>query len=202
MIQRMAKPDINRLIAFHDLLISLQQVERHTLNPRDTSKHENDVEHSYYLAMAAWMLAPHFKLDKDTCIRIALAHDLIEVYAGDTFIWDDQSKLDSKAKREADAFERLQSEWPDFDDMLHAISAYEHKQSPEAEFIYALDKLMPIIVNVLGEGHAWQKNMITFEKLKATKDPKFPEGTPAHEYYQQLLEMLQKTPHYFYQEKK
>lgn len=198
----MTKPDTNRLIEFHDLLMSFQQIERRTMNPRDSSRYENDVEHSYYLAMAAWMLAPHFSLDKDACIRIALTHDLVEVYAGDTFAFGDQAELDTKDSREQEALERLEREWPDFQDMIDAMGAYKHKASEEAKFVYALDKLMPVIVNILGNGGAWKENKITIDHLIKEKERKIPKDSPIYEYYKELLTILRDAPHYFYQGEK
>jgi putative hydrolase of HD superfamily len=196
------KPELSRLVEFHDLLLSFQQIERGTHNPRDMAKRENDVEHSYYLAMMVWMLAPHFNLDADKCIRIALVHDLIEIYSGDTFVYDQQAIIDSKAKREQEALAQLERDWPDLGHMAQVIKGYEHKDSEEAKFVYALDKVMPILMNVLSKGGAWAKNKITFERFKTEKDAKISPDSPIYEYYQELLNLLSESPHYFYQEKR
>lgn len=196
------QPNVNRLIEFHDLMHGLQQVKRRTHLPHDQSLRENDVEHSYYLAMTAWMLAPHFNLDPDKSIRIALTHDMVEVYAGDTFSFGSQAELDTKAQREREALERLEYEWPDFKAMIDSIHEYEHKASEEAKFVYALDKLMPVLVNMLSEGGAWREHKITIDHLIAEKERKIPKDSPIYPYYQDLLAMLRERPHYFYQEKK
>ena len=196
------KPDANRLIEFHDLMHGLQQVKRRTHLPHDLSLRENDVEHSYYLAMTAWMLAPHFNLDRDKSIRIALTHDMVEIYAGDTFAFGDKSELDTKAQREREALGRLEQEWPDFKEMIDSIHEYENKASEEAKFVYALDKLMPVLVNILSKGGAWRKNKVTIEHLIAEKERKIPKDSPIYPYCQELLALLRKTPHYFYQEEK
>jgi putative hydrolase of HD superfamily len=82
----MKKPDIHRLIAFEELLLRFRTIERMIPLPFSSQENENDAEHSYALAMTAWFLAPHFPhLDRDEVIRMALAHDLVELYAGDTF---------------------------------------------------------------------------------------------------------------------
>ena len=196
----MNKPDSQRLTAFHDLLIQLQKVERFTLYPYDTSKRENDVEHSYFLAMAVWMLAPHFDLDADKAIKIALTHDLIEVHSGDTFVFGEQANIDTKAQRERDALDRIKNDWPDFPAMIESIEDYEHKASAEARFVYALDKVMPIIMNILGKGYGWRKNKITLERFIAEKEAKIAKDSPIYDYYQEILSMLRENPGYFYQE--
>lgn len=192
------RPDSKRLIEFHEFLIQFQAVERRTLNPRDLAKQENDVEHSYYLAMAAWMLAPHFNLDKDKCIRVALAHDLVEVYAGDTFAFASEDELSTKDQREHESLERIRKEWPDFADMITEIEDYKYKLTEEAKFVYVLDKIMPVIVNMMSNGIGWSKNEITLEMFIAEKERKIPKESPLYPYYQELLEMLHQSPHYFH----
>jgi len=195
-----AQPGSQRLIELQELLLRFQAVERHTRNPADTSKRENDVEHSYHLAMAAWLLAPHFSLDAGKAIRIALAHDLVEIYAGDTFAYGERSELDAKDAREQAALETLRQEWPDFTDMIACIEDYKHKASDEAKFVYALDKVMPIIMNMLGKGAAWRDYGVTMEQFITEKERKIPQDSPLYPYYGELLAMLQQTPHYFHQE--
>jgi 5'-deoxynucleotidase YfbR-like HD superfamily hydrolase len=81
----MQKPDIQRLIEFQTFLLKFQKIERSIALPGPGEHKENDVEHSYFLAMAAWYLAPHFpQIDRDKAIRYALVYDLVETYAGDT----------------------------------------------------------------------------------------------------------------------
>ena len=83
------KADITRLLELQRLLAAFSQVER--MNHRkhaDAFVPENDTEHSYNLAMTAWYLAKWFpELNRDLLIRYALVHDLVEVHAGDTYIW-------------------------------------------------------------------------------------------------------------------
>lgn len=90
------KPDIRRLLEFQKLLVQFQHISRVTHIPGSWEA-ENDTEHSYNLAMTAWFLAPHFpQLDCDKLIRYALVHDLVEVHAGDTYIYADEATLASK----------------------------------------------------------------------------------------------------------
>jgi putative hydrolase of HD superfamily len=149
--------------------------------------------------MAAWMLAPHFNLDTGKAIRIALAHDLVEIYAGDTFAFADQSEIDTKDDREHEALGTLKDEWHDFSEMTDAVEDYKVKRSEEAKFVYALDKIMPILMNILSEGVVWRKHGVTIEKFIAEKERKIPKDSPIYPYYLELLEMLKKTPHYFHQ---
>lgn len=71
-------------------------------------KIENDTEHSYQLAMVAWFLIEQdkLKLNKEKCFMYALSHDLVEIYAGDTFAFDKKHNL-SKQKREKGALTKI-----------------------------------------------------------------------------------------------
>jgi putative hydrolases of HD superfamily len=194
----MAKPDISRLAELHDFLLQFQMIKRGTYHP-STKERESDVEHSYYLAMAGWMLAPHFDLDTSKVIRLALAHDLVEVHSGDTPAYGDQKHVASKDDREHAALEKLTREWADFPDMLACIEDYKHKSSEEAKFVYALDKVMPAIMSYLGEGYAWKIQNITIDDFIAEKEKKIPRDSPIYPYYEELLAVLRDKPHYFYQ---
>src|ERR1044072_789144 len=107
-------PDIRRLIDIHKLLIQFQAIQRHNHYPL-THQAENDVEHTYNLTMTAWFVAQYFpKLDRDKVIRLSLAHDLVEIHAGDTNIYAHAEELATKKSREAAAFKQLEKDWPDF----------------------------------------------------------------------------------------
>ena len=74
----------------------------------DSDRHENSAEHSWHLAVAAMVLAEHAKerIDVSKVIRLVLVHDLVEIDAGDTFIYDEAANV-GKAAREQEAANRL-----------------------------------------------------------------------------------------------
>lgn len=185
------KPDIQRLIEFQKLMLEFRTVKR-VVNIPGTDEKENDVEHSFSLAMAAWFLLDHFPLlDKDRSIRLALVHDFVEVHAGDTFAYGKVRELASKKDRETAALLQLKKEWPDFKELTETIEEYEHQKSNEAQFVYALDKIMPAIVNFLDGGRVWQNHNITLQKLREEKEKKIPVTSEIFNYYQQLLEIFE-----------
>jgi putative hydrolases of HD superfamily len=193
----MKKLSLSRIIDFQHLLQAFSQVERviHRSH-KNIMVNENDTEHSYNLAMTAWFLAPHFPhLDRDLLIRHALAHDLVEVHAGDTYIYGSETELATKPKREAEALHKLELEWPDFRDLTAHIHGYVARTTPEAKFIYALDKIMPILLIYINEGYSWGKADVTAKMLydaKASKTAVSPEIKP---YFDQLHELLLQSPH-------
>lgn len=197
----MRKPDIQRLVELQKLVLSFQAIERHVCYVSDTLKRaENDAEHSYALALMAWFLCDHFKdLDREVVLRCALAHDLIEVYAGDTSVFAATAKLSSKPQREADALQRLAAEWPDFPDLIQSMQEYETRANDEAKFVYALDKIMPIILNYAQQGKGWRKHNITFERLHETKKSKVRADPRISYYYDQLCALFVEQPGLFHE---
>ena len=192
------KPDINRLLEFQRLLLQLQAIQRKVHIPPSLEDTENDAEHSYGTAMVGWYLAQYFpELDRDKIIRLGLAHDLVEIHAGDTFSYGEQAHLDSKAKRERAAFERLKDEWPDFPEIFEAIQEYEALQSTEAKFVYALDKLLPAMIDYTNDGRDWQYYGITHKMFKAEKDRKVPISPEINNYMDQLHAVLAPQLHLF-----
>jgi putative hydrolase of HD superfamily len=192
-------PSLQRLIEFNELLNQFAAIERIVhIKRHDEYVLESDTEHSYNLAMSAWFLAGYFpELDKDKVIRTALVHDLVEVYAGDTYVFADQSQLDSKKEREALALKRLTAEWTDFAEYIAELTAYEERLSAEAKFVYALDKIMPIIQIYLHDGHTWQKEGTDLARLHANKRDKVTVSPQIQPYYDELYELLTEHGHLF-----
>lgn len=192
-----AKPDIRRLIELQQLMIRFHHIQREVYHTTLDRK-ETDTEHSYSLAMAAWFLAQYFpELDTGLVIRLALVHDLVEIHAGDTFAYGSKEEIDSKAAREAAAAKRLLAEWADFPEMNDAIERYERRDTPEAKFVYALDKVMPAILNYLNKGDIWRRHNITIEQFMSEKEAKVPVSPEIYRYYRQLLALLREHPDYF-----
>jgi putative hydrolase of HD superfamily len=194
----MTKPSIQRLLDLQHFLLQFRNVERISYLPGQTERRENDVEHSYMLAMAAWFLAPFFpELNPDKAIRYALAHDLVEVYAGDTYTFATDESIATKKQREHEALMRIKQDWPDFSDLVASIEAYENRTDAEAKFVYALDKIMPIMLNFLSKGHGWRKHNVTIDMLHENKKDKVALSPEVQEYYKALLALLHKHEHYF-----
>lgn len=192
------KPSLQRLFEFHELMNEFAAIERivHVKRHGKNIK-ESDAEHSYNLAMMAWFIVEHFpELDKDKVIRLALVHDLVEIYAGDTFAFAEQALLDSKVAREAAAQEELAKQWQDFPSLHEAITEYEERRSPEARFVYALDKVIPNIAIYLNEGHTWHAHKITVERLHQEKVAKVALSPEVKPYWDALHTLLLASPEY------
>ncbi len=193
------KPSIQRLIDLHQLVLQFRAVERILYIPGEGEVPENDVDHSFTLAMTAWYLAPYFpELQTDKVVFLALAHDVVEVYSGDTNVFDAELTA-SKVGREAKARQRLRKEWPDFPALHAYLQEYADRSSPEAEFVYALDKIMPIIINYIGDGYGWKKHKVSLKQVHEVKKDKVAHHPAVADYYQQLYDLLAKRPELFNQ---
>lgn len=185
---------LNKTLSFLKLTRDLEKVERTMFRP-DNDRAENDVEHSYQVAMMAWYLSEQFKLplSKEKLFKYGLAHDLVEVYAGDTpaFLKNNTNTNthESKKEREAKAFERIKSEFGYFTDLIETIESYEEMKDEEAVFIYELDKIIPTLNAYLDDGYGWNKFNITLEEIAAEKRKKM---TKVKELVDLLEEMLQR----------
>lgn len=190
------KPDINRLIELQNLLLQFSHVERRNHRKHhDSIIYENDTEHSYNLAMTAWYLCRWFPaLDRDLVIRYALAHDFVEVHAGDTFVYASEAELASKKDREAAALKRIAQEWGDFGELESTISSYEERADNESRFVYALDKIMPIMLVYIHDGYSWKVDNVTAKMLYDKKQNQTKESPEIYPYFLELYELLLKHP--------
>jgi putative hydrolase of HD superfamily len=191
------KPNIHRLVELQTLLLTLRSIDRMVYIPPSLEVAENNVEHSFSLAMMSWFLAPHFpNLNIGKLMQICLAHDMLEVYCGDTFSFDDEAVKGQKA-REAVAVDKLKKEWADFPALNQVIDEFEEGKTDEAKFAHAIDKLQSALMDYLSEGGAWHKLGITFDKWVTTKDEAILISPEVAEYYQQLKDILVKNLHLF-----
>ncbi len=185
---------LQKLLEFSKMLNELQAVER-VIRVPGSERWENDVEHSYSLAMLAWYIIETEKLalDRGKVFQYALAHDLVEVYAGDTYLFSaDKKFLASKPERERLAAERLAVEFPEVPEMHAAIRGYVTKEDPESRFVYALDKIEPLIKLYLDGGRTWKEKGVTLEMAYESKKDKVALSPEVKKYFDEFMELLRK----------
>lgn len=166
------------------LLVDFQNVERGVTVP-GTPRKENDTEHSFNLAITAWVIIEKDKLplDLNKVLRYALVHDLVEVYAGDSFALD-ANLTATKEAREQEALAKLRSDYVT-KELAVSIDEYEGL-SEEAKFVYALDKLMPALGILYGKNTIWKDNNIT----PADWDKKFRDKVAVSKYAMPYFELV------------
>jgi putative hydrolase of HD superfamily len=124
----------------------------------DRSRQEDDAAHSWHMAMFALVLAEYAPeaLDMLTVLKLCLVHDLVEVYAGDTFCYDAAGNLD-KAERERQAADRLFALLPaeQGNEYRTLWEEFDAPSTPEGWFAAAIDRLQPFILNFHTDGHTW-----------------------------------------------
>jgi len=132
----------NKFFEFIEMTHNLRKVER-MCHYTNTDRLENDMEHGYQLTLLCRLVMDYLKLplDKNKVLKYALAHDIIEVYAGDTNPFDPSAVMD-KEKRELASLKQLKTQFPGTD-MRDYIDQYHQKSDDEAKFVYALDKFIP-----------------------------------------------------------
>lgn len=189
---------------FLDLLNSFRLTRRKLLC-KGSDIEENDSEHSYQLAMLSWYFLNKAKLplDQNKVIRFALVHDFPEVYAGDTPVFGPGSETrETKHTREAAAIERLEQEWEEkFPEFIAAIKEYESKESEEAKFVYALDKVIAPMNIFLDGGRNWKRFEVTLEVHNAEKRPKVEGHQTVADLLEEFIVLATEHKHLFHEPK-
>lgn len=151
---------LRRQIDFVTEIDKLKNIYRQTYVLGEDRK-ENDAEHSWHIALMAFLLAEHSnqKIDVLKVIKMLLVHDIVEIDAGDTYCYDSEG-YKTKADREEKAARRIfgilpqdQSEefyglWREFEDGI----------TPEAGFANVLDRVQPLILNYTKGGISWKEH--------------------------------------------
>jgi putative hydrolase of HD superfamily len=130
----------------------------------DGSRRENDAEHMWHAAMAALLLAEHAEEPVDP-VRVALlllVHDVVEIDAGDTFLYDEAAQR-TKAEREQEAAGRLFGMLPeDQGSVLRELwEEFDAGQSGEARMAASIDRLLPLLLNRASGGITWAEHGVT-----------------------------------------
>lgn len=169
--------DVNRLEQQMRFLVEvdkMKSVYRRTILI-DKTRRESDAEHSWHFALMAMLLAEYAdleKVDRERVVRMALVHDLIEIYAGDTFAYDVKGNED-KLQRETEAANRLFAMLPeDQGSELRALwEEFDAMETPDAQFAAAIDRLQPFLNNYLTQGHTWGLGGVKSEQVYKRMDP-------------------------------
>jgi len=183
---------LENLLKFAELIGRFRAVER-MLYVGTLKRYENDAEHSCMLALLAWYIVSTEKLDLniEKVMLYALAHDLVEAYAGDTNAFDTSETLHAtKHLREQEALNRIEKEFPEFPELVGAIKSFEAKEDKEARFVYALDKIQPGIVTYLDGGVSWKMHGLTLDQIVLKKKDQIANVDPLIFEYFNMLTVL------------
>ncbi len=154
---------LERQIAFILEVDRLKSILRRSYLLNET-RHENSAEHSWHLAVMALVLAEHANAKVNTLrvLKMLLVHDIVEIDSGDTYIYDAAGN-DTKAERENAAARRIFGLLPEDQqaELTQLWQEFEARETPEARFAAALDRLMPLLHNYHTEGRSWREHGIS-----------------------------------------
>ncbi len=188
--------DLKELLKFIDFTHRFQLIKRQLLVTGE-ERNENDAEHSFQLALVGWYLIEQekLKLDVNKVIQYALLHDLVEVYAGDLpfdqFFQDQIGSKEAKVKREKLAHDQIKRDFPDFASLDSVITGYEQKSDSESCFVYALDKVLPVLNIYLDQGKSWKRDQVTLSMLRI-KDQQVALSEVVTQIWQKVVVLLEK----------
>lgn len=151
----------------------------------DGSRPENSGEHSWHLALYALVLADQAEpgVDINRVVRMLLIHDLVEIDVGDVPIHSANGQAHASVETqvaEAKAADRIFGILPqDLRDTLRALwEEFEAAETPDARFAKSLDRVQPVMANLMSGGGTWTTYNVTFDQLEARVGVKIAKGTP------------------------
>ncbi len=171
----MITEDLLKQIEFIKEIDKIKYIQRKT-KLFNSDRRENDAEHSWHLAMMAVVLSEHSdnKIDLLKVIKMVLIHDIVEIDAGDTFLYD-KVKSHDNTEEEKKCAERIFGILPEKQatEFIEIWSEFENGTSNEAKFAKSLDNLEPILQNASNNGGTWKEFEVdyqaVFEKKKIIK---------------------------------
>jgi len=139
----------------------------------DKSRLENDAEHSWHIALLAVLLSEYAdeQIDLLRVVKMLLIHDLVEIDAGDTYVYDEAAMQDQE-ERERKAADRIFGMLPDDQaaELRRLWDEFEARRTPEARYALAMDTLQPFLHNYFTKGTAWEEHGVTAEMVHARTD--------------------------------
>jgi len=183
--------DVRKLETFMKLLHDVERVKRVAQRP-DETEYTSTAEHTFELVLMCWyiMQTDNLDLNHQKVFMYALAHDLVEGWAGDTYIGDAAGQA-TKSAREHAAKEKMKKTFMEFPELIEAIESYEKREDPESIFVYAADKLIdPLNASMETKPTYWKKQDLSFKETCDYKDEKIAPSDAIQPYWEQVRKKL------------
>lgn len=154
------------LFDLQSMVVDMALIDRNHYLP-GLDRHENDIEHSFAVAMLCWYIHDtcHIDLSLEKILKYALVHDFPERYAGDVSAYASDEARKQKVEREKDAVHRLRREFETFPDLANHIQQYDPWSDAEALFVWTVDKLQAYILSAMDSWHPHHELGITYERF-------------------------------------
>lgn len=160
--------NLEKQIAFIKEIDKLKYIERKT-RLFNSPRHENDAEHSWHLAVMAMVLLEHSNAEVDLLkvIKMLLIHDIVEIDAGDTFLFD-KSKDHDNTEEELEAAKRIFGILPEDQgkELIALWEEFEAGETKEAQFAKSMDRFEPMLQNSTNEGGTWSEFDVPINKVR------------------------------------
>ncbi|NDW13480.1 HD domain-containing protein [Bacteroides sp. 214] len=158
-------------IAFIKEIDKIKYIQRKT-KLFNSDRCENDAEHCWHLAMMAMVLAEYANepIDILKVVKMVLIHDVVEIDAGDTFLYDTRKSHDNTAEERLAAqriFGLLPSELAA--ELIALWEEFEAGTTPEAKFAKAMDRLEPLLQNTSNQGGTWKEFDVSYDTVYFNK---------------------------------
>ena len=167
----MTPENLTKQLAFIKEIDKLKYIQRRT-KLFNSDRCENSAEHSWHLALMAIVLTEHAneKVDVLKVIKMVLIHDVVEIDAGDTFIYDTQKSHDN-TDEERLAAQRIFGLLPEetAQELIAIWEEFEAGLTPEAKFARAMDRLEPLLQNSSNKGGTWHEPGVNYQKVYGKK---------------------------------
>lgn len=167
-----------------DFILELDKLKAVTrkVRPIGLERNENSAEHSWQIALMAASLAQYAEspVDIDRVIAMLLVHDIGEIDAGDTMVFVEGGWEQRKAAELA-AVKRIFGLLPEARGaaFLALWQEFEDAATPEARFAHAVDRAMPVLINLANHGGSWREHNINYERVVQRVGPEVKAGCPA-----------------------
>ena len=167
-----------------DFVLELEKLKGVTrkVRPLGLARYENSAEHSWQLAMFATALAPYADapIDLNKVIRMLLVHDVGEIDTGDTMVFVEGGWEERKAA-ELLGVQRVLGMLPETQsaELVGLWQEFEAGETDEARFAGAVDRAMPVLLNLNNNGQSWRENGISYERVVKRIAPQIEAGCPA-----------------------
>lgn len=165
--QRMQLDNLSKQLDFIKEIDKIKYIQRKT-RLFNSDRNENDAEHSWHLAVMAIVLAEHSneKIDLLKVLKMVLIHDIVEIDAGDTFLYDTK-KDHHNTEAELMAAKRIFGMLPkaQADELIAIWEEFEEGITSEAKFAHSLDRLEPVLQNDSNAGGTWAEHDVPQERV-------------------------------------
>lgn len=171
---------MDKLKKIFDFIIEIEKLKdiHRKTKPIGLSRYENSAEHSWHVCLSALMLKDYAneKINIERVIKILLIHDLCEIDAGDTIVYESNSQKVKEA--EELGIKRVIGILPKQQQKIYLSLWYEFEEGKTAESKYAkaIDNIPPLLHNLYDDGYGWREHNISKEQV-FTVNRKIQEGS-------------------------